>query len=75
MNFCANCHEHETLQLEKYILKTPNVYTIGIQWLQNVEIANDKYGRFQDEIDKKDILTILELITSEIDLNDFYKTQ
>jgi len=51
------------------------VYTIGIQWLQNVEIANDKYGRFQDETDKKDILTILELITSEIDLNDFYKTQ
>jgi hypothetical protein len=40
-----------------------------------VEIANDKYGRFQDETDKKDILTILELITSEIDLNDFYKTQ
>lgn len=61
--------------MEKYILKTPNVYTIGIQWLQNIEIANDKYGRFQDETDKKDILTILELITSEIDLNDFYKTK
>lgn len=71
---CDNCGERAQIQ-NKYILQMPNVYTIGLQWLQNVEIENDKLGRFKDEVDKKDIAAVLRLIPSQLDLSDFYQTQ
>ena len=53
----------------------PNVFTIGLQWIQNIEIENDKLGRFKEEVNKKDIEKILELIPCSLDLTDFYQTQ
>lgn len=53
----------------------PNVYTIGLQWAQNIEIENDEHGRFREEVNKKDIERILNLIPPKIDLSDIYSTE
>ena len=52
----------------------PNVFTIGLQWIQNVEIENDEFGRFKEEVNKKDIEKLLGLIPCTLDLTDFYQT-
>ena len=71
---CDNCGDKAQIQ-NKYILQMPNVFTIGLQWIQNVEIEDDEFGRFKEEVNKKDIEKLLGLIPCTLDLTDFYQTQ
>ena len=50
----------------------PNVYVMGLQWLDNVEVDEGLYGRIPGESSKSDIERVLNLITSSLDLNSFY---
>ena len=47
----------------------PNVYTIGIQWFENIENNRGRLGRTA----KTDLEKFLDLITHSIDLADFYQ--
>ena len=53
----------------------PNVYTIGIQWLENIEVQDDPQGQFKGETDSFDIQRVFNLIPSSLDLKEFYKIQ
>lgn len=71
---CDNCGDKAQIQ-NKYILQMPNVFTIGLQWIENIEIENDEFGRFKEDVNKKDIEKLLGLIPCTLDLTDFYQTQ
>ena len=50
----------------------PNVYTLSIQWLENIEIQNDPNGLFKQDTTQFDIQKIFDLIHYKLDLNEFY---
>jgi hypothetical protein len=54
-------------------MNMPNVYTIGVQWAENIEVENDPHGQFKGESDKFDIERFFKMITFNLDLKDVYK--
>ena len=53
----------------KWILQMPNVYTLGFQWADNVNMDDPNV-----ETSKSDIERLLYMTPSELNLSDFYQT-
>ena len=69
---CEFCGQRAQMQT-KWILQLPNAYTIGLQWIDNVEYGQNG-ETIPSESSKVDIQRILNLIPPNLDLSDFYQT-
>lgn len=69
---CEFCNELAFIQ-HKWLLSSPNVYTLSFQWLENVDAGGDPHGAFQNDAKKQDISRIMELIPPKLNLGDFYQ--